>query len=154
MQMETMDKYEINVWKDAQLLSKEIVEFESNEKCYDYVMDKHYAPGTWTGSHQNKNGVTLNRPPLGIRITWAKRTKDNYIYKPKKLTAEEKKLQRELYDSITLETIKELGPNEMYAKGRKNYGPNPNATGYNEFPSRKTKTYIDGITGRPYTRDE
>ena len=154
MQIETMDKYEINVWKDAELLSKEVVEFESNEKCYEYVLEKHHAPGTWTGSHQNKNGVTLNRPPLGLRITWAKRTKDNYIYKPKKLTAEEKKLQRELYDSITLETIKELGPNEMYAKGRKNYGPNPNATGYNEFPNRKTKTYIDGITGRPYTRDE
>jgi len=151
MQIETMDKYEINVWKDAELLSKEIVEFESNEKCYDYVMDKHYAPGTWTGSHQNKNGVTLNRPPLGIRITWAKRTKDNYIYKPKKLTAEEKKLQRELYDSITLETIKELGPNEMYAKVRKNYGPNPNETGYNEFPGKGRKTYIDGITGEKYT---
>ena len=155
MQIETMDKYEINVWKDAELLSKEVVEFESNEKCYDYVMDKHYAPGTWTGSHQNKNGVTLNRPPLGIRITWAKRTKDNYIYKPKKLTAEEKKLQRGLYDSITLETIKELGPNEMYAKGRKNYGPNPNETGYNEFPGKGRKTYIDGITGEKYTpRDE
>ena len=152
--MKTMDKYEINVWKDAELLSKEVVEFESNEKCYDYVMDKHYAPGTWTGSHQNKNGVTLNRPPLGIRITWAKRTKDNYIYKPKKLTAEEKKLQRELHDSITLETIKELGPNEVLAKVRKNYGPNPDAKGYNEFPNKKTKTYIDGITGRPYTRDE
>ena len=78
-----MDKYEINVWKDAELLSKEVVEFESNEKCYDYVTEKHYAPGTWTGSHQNKNGVTLNRPPLGIRITWAKQHGTHY--KPKKL---------------------------------------------------------------------
>ncbi len=149
-----MDKYEINVWKDAELLSKEVVEFESNEKCYEYVTEKHYAPGTWTGSHQNKNGVTLNRPPLGIRITWAKRTKDNYIYKPKRLSAEEKKLQRELYDSITPETIQELGPNEMYAIVRKNYGPNPEARGYNEFPNRKPKTYIDGITGEKYTKDE
>ena len=149
--MEIMDKYEINVWKDAELLSKEVVEFESNEKCYDYVMDKHYAPGTWTGSHQNKNGVTLNRPPLGIRITWAKRTQNHY--KPKKLSADEKKLQRELYDSITPETIQELGPNEMYAKVRKNYGPNPDVTGYNEFPGRKPKTYIDGITGEKYTKD-
>jgi DNA replication initiation complex subunit (GINS family) len=97
--------------------------------------------------------VTLNRPPLGIRITWARRTKDNYIYKPKKLTAEEKKLQRELYNSITPETIKELGPNEMYAKVCKNYGPNPNATGYNEFPDRKAQTYIDGVTGEKYTKD-
>ena len=127
MQMEIMDKYEINVWKDAELLSKEIVEFESNKECYDYVLNKHYAPGTWTGSHQNKAGVTLNRPPLGIRITWAK--KGNSFYRPKKLTAEEKKLQRELYDSITPETIQELGPNEMYAKVRKDYYGHPEARG-------------------------
>ena len=129
--MRIMDKYEINVWKDAELLSKEIVEFESNENCYDYVMEKYYAPGTWTGSHQNKNGVTLNRPPLGIRITWAK--KGNSSYKPKKLSAEEKKLQRELYDSITPETIQELGPNEMYAKVRKDYYGHPNAKGWKEI---------------------
>jgi len=144
-----MDKYEINVWKDAELLSKELVEFASNEECYNYVMDKHYAPGTWTGSHQNKAGVTLNRPPLGIRITWAKRTQNNY--RPKKLSSEEKKLQRELYDSITPETIQELGPNEMYAKVRRDYGPNANATGYDEFPSQKRKVYIHGSTGEKYT---
>jgi hypothetical protein len=130
MQMEIMDKYEINVWKDAELLSKEIVEFESNKECYDYVLNKHYAPGTWTGSHQNKAGVTLNRPPLGVRITWAK--SGNNHYKPKRLTAEEKKLQRELYDSITPETVQELGPNEMLAKVRKNYYGNPDAKGYKE----------------------
>ena len=125
-----MDKYEINVWKDAELLSKEVVEFESNEKCYNYVLNKHYAPGSWTGSHQNKNGVTLNRPPLGIRITWAK--KGNSSYKPKKLSAEEKKLQRELYDSITPETIQELGPNEMLAQVRKDYYGHPDAKGYED----------------------
>ena len=128
MDLKMMDKYEINVWKDAELLSKEVVEFASNEECYKYVVEKYEAPGTWTGSHQNKNGVTLNRPPLGIRITWAKQHGTHY--KPKKLSADEKKLQRELYDSITPETIQELGPNEMYAKGRKNYGPNPNETGW------------------------
>ena len=144
-----MDKYEINVWKDAEILSKEIISFASNEECYNYVMEKHYAPGTWTGSHQNKAGVTLNRPPLGIRITWAKLGHNSY--KPKRLTAEEKKLQRELYDSITPETIQELGPNEMYAKVRRDYGPNPNAKGYDEFPGRKKKVYINGSTGEKYT---
>ena len=144
-----MDKYEINVWKDAELLSKEIVQFASNEDCYNYVMEKHYAPGTWTGSHQNRAGVTLNRPPLGIRITWAKLGYNNY--KPKRMSAEDKKLQRELYDSITPETIKELGPNEMYAKVRRDYGPHPNATGYDEFPSSKKKVYINGSTGEKYT---
>ena len=125
--MKIMDKYEINVWKDAELLSKEVVEFASNKDCHDYVTEKHYAPGTWTGSHQNKNGVTLNRPPLGIRITLAKQLGRHY--KPKRLTVEEKKLQRELYDSITPETIQELGPNEMYAKVRKDYYGHPNAKG-------------------------
>jgi|TARA_R110000765_G_scaffold254415_1_gene355315 hypothetical protein len=122
-----MDKYEINVWKDAELLTKEVVEFDSNEECYSYVTDKYYAPGTWTGSHQNKAGVTLNRPPMGIRITWSK--KGNTDYKPKKLSTEERKLQRELYDSITPEVIKELGPNEMLAKVRKDYYGNPDAKG-------------------------
>ena len=122
-----MDKYEINVWKDAELLSKEIVQFESNKDCYNYVMDKHYAPGTWTGSHQNKAGVTLNRPPPGIRITWAKLGHNEY--KPKRLSVEDKKLQRELYDSITPETIQELGPNEMYAKVRGDYYGHPDAKG-------------------------
>ena len=122
-----MDKYEINVWKDAELLTKEVVDFESNEKCYSYVTDKYYAPGTWTGSHQNKAGVTLNRPQMGIRITWSK--KGNTDYKPKKLSAEEKKLQRDLYDSITPEVIEELGPNEMLAKVRKDYYGHPDAKG-------------------------
>ena len=68
------------------------------------------------------------------------------------MSSEEKKLQRELHDSITPETIQELGPNEMYAKVCKDYGPNPDAKGYNEFPGRKPKTYIDGITGEKYTK--
>ena len=122
-----MDKYEINVWKDAELLSKEIVEFASNEECYNYVLDKHYAPGTWTGSHQNKAGVTLNRPPLGIRITWAKLGETHY--KPKRLSAEEKKLQRELYDSITPEVASDIGHGEMVAKVRKDYYGHPDAKG-------------------------
>jgi len=144
-----MDKYEINVWKDAELLSKEILAFASNDDWYSCVMDKLYAPGTWTGSDQNKAGVTLNRPPPGIRITWAKLGYNNY--KPKRMSAEDKKLQRELYDSITPETIQELGPNEMYAKVRRDYGPHPNAKGYDEFPSQKRKVYINGSTGEKYT---
>ena len=122
-----MDKYEINVWKDAELLSKEIIDFASNEDCYKYVLEKYHAPGTWTGSHQNKAGVILNRPPLGVRITWAKRGHNHY--RPKKLTIEERKLQRELYDSITPGTVKELGPNEMLAQVRRDYYGHPDAKG-------------------------
>jgi hypothetical protein len=146
-----MEKYEINVWKDAELLSKEVVQFETRELCYEYVLHKYHAPGSWTGSHQNINGVTLNRSPVGVRVTWSKLP--GRIYKPKKLSVEEKKLQRELYNSITLDEIPELGHNEMLARVRKDYASKPNATGYDEFPSqKKTRTYIDGITGEKYTK--
>jgi len=125
-----MEKFEINVWKDAELLSKEVVEFETRELCYEYVLNKYHAPGAWTGTHQNINGVTLNRPPVGIRVTWGKLPGPRY--KPVKLNAEEKKLQRDLYNSITTEEMPELGRNEMLAKVRKNYGPNPDARGYQD----------------------
>ena len=122
-----MEKFEINVWKDAELLSKEVVEFKTRELCYEYVLHKYHAPGSWTGSHQNINGVTLNRPPVGVRVTWGHLP--GRMYKPKKLSVEEKKLQRELYNSITLDEIPELGRNEMLVKMRKDYYGNPNAKG-------------------------
>ena len=77
--------------------------------------------------HQNVNGVTLRRPPIGIRVTWGKLP--GPIYKPSKLNAEEKKLQRELYNSITPDTVKELGHNEMVVKMRKDYYGHPDAKG-------------------------
>ena len=36
---------------------------------------------------------------------------------------------------------------------RKDALPHPDKTGYNEFPSNKEKTYIDGTTGEKYTKD-
>jgi len=122
-----MEKFEINVWKDAELLSKEVVEFETSELCHEYLVKKYHAPGSWTAEHQNINGVTLHRPPVGIRVTWGKLP--GPIYKPRKLSAEEKKLQRELYNSITLEEIPELGRNEMLVKVRKDYYGHPDAKG-------------------------
>ena len=125
-----MEKFEINVWKDAELLSKEVVEFKTREECYEYVLKKYHSPGSWTGEHQNINGIMLHRPPVGIRVTWSKLP--GPVYKPAKLNAEEKKLQRNLYNSITLEEMPELGRNEMLAKVKKNYGPNPDAKGYRD----------------------
>ena len=57
------------------------------------------------------------------------RMKRIFIDRSKKLSAEEKKLQRDLYDSITPEVIEELGPNEMLAKVRKDYYGHPDAKG-------------------------
>ena len=125
-----MERFEINVWKDAELLSKEVVQFETQEECYKYVTNKYHSSDSWTGAHQNINGVILNRPPVGIRVTWGKLP--GFVYKPKKLTAEEKKLQRELYDSITPEEIPELGRNEMLVKVRKDYYGHPDAKGYTD----------------------
>ena len=136
-----MERFEINVWKDAELLSKEVVQFPSAKECYDYVTDKYHGPNSWTGVHQNiKTGITRWSPPIGIKVTWGKLPE--YDYKPVKLSAEDKKLQKQLYDSITDETSREEGINDMFAKLRNNYGPNPDAKGYDEFPGRKRdKTY-------------
>ena len=136
-----MERFEINVWKDAELLSKEVVQFPSRKECYDYVTEKYHGPNSWTGAHQNsKTGMIRWRAPVGIRVTWGKLPE--YKYKPKKLSAEDKKLQKELYDSITEETVNNEGRMDMFAKLRKYYGPNPDAKGYDEFPSRKRdKTY-------------
>ena len=46
--------------------------------------------------------------------------------------------------------VKEDEYKELIKKDAK---PNPDATGYSEFPSRKPKTYIDGTTGEKYTKE-
>ena len=69
------------------------------------------------------------------------------------LTDEEKKLQKQLERSINRSAIDEWGMNEMIRYVQKNYGPNPDAKGYNEFPGRETKTYVDGLTGEKYKKD-
>jgi len=48
------------------------------------------------------------------------------------LTDKEKELQATLEQSITKETIDEWGNNEMMRQVSKNYGPNPNAKGFND----------------------
>ena len=130
-----MERFEINVWKDAELLSKEVVEFPSTKECYNYVTEKYHGPDSWTGAHQNlKTGMKIWRPPIGIRVTWGKLPE--YKYRPKKLSAEDKKLQQQLYDSITEETVMKEGVRDMFAKLRENYGPNPDAKGYDEEKHR------------------
>ena len=71
-------------------------------------------------------------PLIQPSIDFAHRNEQYAFENGVELTAEEKKLQRELYDSITPETIQELGPNEMYAKVRKDYYGHPDAKGYEE----------------------
>ena len=47
-----------------------------------------------------------------------------------KLTEEEKALLKKLKDSITPETIKEWGKNEMRSNIKDDYAPHPEAKGY------------------------
>ena len=49
-----------------------------------------------------------------------------------KLTEEEKALLKKLRDSITFETRKEWGINEMTSNLKDDYAPHPEATGYED----------------------
>ena len=101
-----MPKYEINLWKEIELVSKEVTYFENDADCHSYVNKKYHVPESWT---QNviKNGKLRWRPNRGIRVTWGKLPE--YNYKPKKiLTDDDRALQTKLDKSITLESIKEF----------------------------------------------
>ena len=147
-----MTTYEINVWEDKMVIEKVIRQFENDEAVTDYIQKR------W--DTEIKPRLDTEKGKLGPKaqdmiITWAKIS--TYIRKrgPKRLrlTAGEKKLQKQLERSINRSVIDEWGKNEMLRSVRESYGPNPNETGYNEFPSRKPKTYIDGLTGKKYTKD-
>jgi hypothetical protein len=147
-----MTTYEINVWEDKMVIEKVIRQFENDEAVTEYIQKR------W--DTDIKPRLDTEKGKLGPKaqdmiITWAKIS--TYIRKrgPKRLqlTDDEKKLQKQLERSINRSAIDEWGMNEMIRCVRESYGPNPNETGYDEFPSRKPKTYIDGITGEKYTKD-
>jgi len=147
-----MTTYEINVWEDKMVIEKVIRQFENDEAVTDYIQKR------WdTDLKPRLDPVKGKLRPKAqdMIITWAKIS--TYIRKkgPKRLqlTDGEKKLQKQLERSINRSVIDEWGRNEMLRYARESYGPNPNETGYNEFPSRKPKTYIDGLTGKKYTKD-
>jgi hypothetical protein len=122
-----MPQYEINVWREVELLSKEVTYFENDESCAAYVNDKYNAPDSWTQSVTELRW----RPQRGIRVTWGKLPQ--YNYKPKKmLSAEDHALQKQLDDSITEENIKEFEDNLFKDMTRKDYYGNPDAKGYEE----------------------
>jgi len=147
-----MRTYEINVWEDKMVVEKVIRQFENDEAVTDYIQKR------W--DTDIKPRLDTEKGKLGPKaqdtlITWAKIS--TYVRRrgPKRLqlTDDEKKLQKQLERSINRSAIDEWGMNEMLRYVEKNYGPNPNAKGFNEFPSRKEKVYIDGITGEKYTKE-
>ena len=147
-----MTTYEINVWEDKMVIEKVIRQFENDEAVTDYIQKR------WdTDLKPRLDPVKGKLRPKAqdMVITWAKIS--TYIRKrgPKRLrlTDGEKKLQKQLERSVNRSAIDEWGRNEMLRSVRESYGPNPDATGYNDFPNRKPKTYIDGLTGKKYTKD-
>ena len=137
-----MTTYEINVWRDKRVVEKVVREFEDEEKVKDYIKSK------W----DNDSGLPrLDQEQGYLRpktrddiITWAKIS--TYIRKkgPKRieLTDEEREIQGTLEKSITPEVMNDWGKQEKLRHVRRAYGPNPDAKGYDDFPSsRPDKTY-------------
>ena len=148
-----MPTYEINVWRDKRVIEKVVREFENEDKVKDYIKGK-WDSGNELPRLDQVKGYLRPKTRDDI-ITWAK--KSTYVRKkgPSRieLTAQEKEIQDTLEKSITTEVIDEWGRDEMLRHVRKAYGPNPDAKGYNDFPGRETKTYVDGLTGEKYKKD-
>ena len=147
-----MTTYEINVWRDKRIIEKVVRQFEDGEAVIDYIKTRWDSGNDLPRLDQEK-GYLRPKTREDI-ITWAKIS--TYVRRkgPKRieLTDEEREIQGTLEKSITAEVIHDWGKQEMLRHVRKAYGPNPKATGYDEFPGRKKKTYVNGITGEKYTK--
>jgi len=75
-----MPQYEINVWREVELVSKEVTYFENDKSCASYVNNKYNVPDSWTKAITELRW----RPQRGIRVTWGKLPECNY--KPRKMT--------------------------------------------------------------------
>ena len=148
-----MQTYEINLWKDKRVIEKVVKQFESDEDVMKFIAE-HFDKDDELPRLDQEKGY-LRPKKSSIIITWAKIS--TYVRKnaPRRMILDEneQELKDTLEKSITSEVINEWGYNEMLRYTSKNYGPNPDATGFNEFPSRKPKTYIDGATGEKYTKE-
>ena len=147
-----MTTYEINVWRDKRIIEKVVRQFEDEEAVIAYIK-KRWDSGNELPRLDHEKGYLRPKTRDDI-ITWAKIS--TYVRRkgPRRieLTPEEKEIQGTLEKSITAEVINDWGKEEMLRFTRKAYGPNPDAKGYDEFPGRKKKTYINGITGEKYTK--
>ena len=125
-----MPQYEINVWKEVELISKEVTYFENDESCSSYINNKYNVPDSWTQTVR-ENGKLRWRPQRGIRVTWGKLPEYNYVPK-KMLTNDDKILQRKLDKSITPESIREFEEGQYKNMRDDSSKPHPDAKGYEE----------------------
>ena len=129
-----MQTYEINLWEDKKIIEKVVKQFKDGEEVLEYIRDNFdTAPNPQYPQLDPKRGYTRPKADKHI-ITWSK--VHTYVRKkgPTRIqwTDKEKELQNTLEKSITKETIDEWGNNEMMRQVSKNYGPNPNAKGFND----------------------
>ena len=138
-----MQTYEINLWLDKKVIEKIVKQFEKDEDVMNYIKDNFDTdPDPEFPSLDPERGYTRPKASKYI-ITWAK--VHTYVRKKAptrvELTEDEKEIHKTLEKSITKEAIDEWGNNEMMRQVRKNYGPNPHAKGYEEFPGRRDPRY-------------
>jgi len=136
-----MTTYEINLWQDKKVIEKVVKQFEKDEDVLEFIKE-HFDKEEELPRLDQEKGY-LRPKKSGIIITWSRIS--TYVRKnaPKRLELDEgeKQLKDTLEKSITSEVINEWGNAEMLRHTRKNYGPNPDARGYNEFPGRHDPTY-------------
>ena len=136
-----MQTYEINLWRDKKVIEKVVKQFETDDDVLKFIKDNYDKEDELPRLDQEKG--YLRPKKSSIIITWSKIS--TYVRKnaPRRLILDdhEKELKGTLEKSITSEVINDWGYNEMLRHTRKNYGPNPDAKGYSEFPGREDRTY-------------
>ena len=138
-----MQTYEINLWLDKKIVEKVVKQFKDDDEVLKYISENFDTTPTPQYPQLDPKRGYVRPKADNHTITWSKIS--TYVKKigPKKLelTDKEKEMQETLEKSITKEAIDEWGSNEMMRQVSKNYGPNPNAKGYSEFPGREDRTY-------------
>ena len=136
-----MQTYEINLWQNKKVIEKVVKQFEGDEKVLEFIKE-HFDKDEELPRLDREKGY-LRPKKSDIIITWSKVS--TYVRKnaPKRLGLDEheQELKDTLDKSITQETINQWGKNEMFRHVRNNYGPNPEAKGYDEFPGRRDPRY-------------
>jgi len=132
-----MPTYEINLWREKKIIEKVVKQFETDDDVIDFI-GKNFDKEDELPRLDQEKGY-LRPKKSSIIITWSKIA--TYVGRraPRRLEGGENEEERKeaLEKSITGEVINEWGYNEMVRHVSKNYGPNPDAKGYNEFPGRK-----------------
>ena len=136
-----MPTFEINLWQDKKVIEKVVKQVESDEDVLKFIQEHLDKDEELPRLDQEKGYLRPKNSSIIITLSRI----STYVRKkaPKRLELDEseRQLKDTLEKSITHEVIEEWGKDEMLRYTKKNYGPNPDAKGYNEFPGRRDNTY-------------